>query len=267
MVFPRLLVFHRCFAAPRVVRGGPQHLRGGPDDRDSQPRCRRRRRCIQAGCWFQKIGAVNVRKSRWTPQNIRQVHGCSQSWSGYPLRGPRGDCAESALGAGRLILQMHRFLTADFLGQTFSALVQLQTLLLSVHLLGRPGCKTASDMLNDLYAPTVKSTRCGLLRQSASVELAIGCGIFAPRSCFGAYKMTPDAWQHLHKIYSGATLKCFCSAVRNAVHLAGASCIQVFCYGGKQLPRLGSQLQPHLLFCLLDGIALPVAACLAATLG
>ena len=85
VVFPRLriqvpeqpLVFHRCLAAPRVVRGGPQHLRGGPDDRDSQPRCRRRRRCIQAGCWFQKIGAVNVRKSRWTPQNIRQVHGQS----------------------------------------------------------------------------------------------------------------------------------------------------------------------------------------------
>ncbi|CAJ1457940.1 unnamed protein product, partial [Effrenium voratum] len=67
--------------------------------------------------------------------------------------------AESALGAGRLILQMHHFLTADLLGQTSSALVQLRTLLLSVHLLGRPGCKTASDMrgcrlkfmLNDLY--------------------------------------------------------------------------------------------------------------------
>ncbi|CAJ1414133.1 unnamed protein product, partial [Effrenium voratum] len=55
--------------------------------------------------------------------------------------------AESALGAGRLILQMHHFLTADLLGQTSSVLVQL------------PGCKTASDMrgyhlkfmLNDLY--------------------------------------------------------------------------------------------------------------------
>ena len=111
---------------------------------------------MRSGCWFQKIGAVNVRKSRWTPQNIRQVHGCSQSWSGHPLRGPR---AESALGAGRLILQMHRFLTADFLGQISSVLAQLRTLLLSVHLLGRPGCKTASDMrgyhlkfmLNDLY--------------------------------------------------------------------------------------------------------------------
>ena len=63
--------------------------------------------------------------------------------------------AESAWGAGRLILQMHHFLTADLLGQTSSVLVQL----LSVHLLGRPGCKTASDMrgyhlkfmLNDLY--------------------------------------------------------------------------------------------------------------------
>ncbi|CAJ1453282.1 unnamed protein product, partial [Effrenium voratum] len=67
--------------------------------------------------------------------------------------------AESALGAGRLILQTHHFLTADLLGQTSSVLAQLQTLLLSVHLLGRPGCKTASDMrgyrlkfmLNDLY--------------------------------------------------------------------------------------------------------------------
>ena len=67
--------------------------------------------------------------------------------------------AESALGAGRLILQMHHFLTADLLGQTSSVLAQLQTLLLSVHLLGRPGCKTASDMrgyrlkfmLNNLY--------------------------------------------------------------------------------------------------------------------
>ena len=36
--------------------------------------------------------------------------------------------AESALGAGRLILQMHHFLTADFLGQTSSVLVQLRTL-------------------------------------------------------------------------------------------------------------------------------------------
>ena len=32
----------------------------------------------------------------------------------------------------------------------------------------------------------VVSARCGVFRQSASVELAVGCGIFAPRSCFGA---------------------------------------------------------------------------------
>ena len=57
--------------------------------------------------------------------------------------------------------------------------------------------------LNDLYVfmacatcATVKSTCCGILRQSASVELAVGCGIFAPRSCFGApvlYAMSGDA--------------------------------------------------------------------------
>ena len=40
------------------------------------------------------VGAVED-AFRLAPQNIRQVHGCSQSWSGHPLRGPRGDCAET----------------------------------------------------------------------------------------------------------------------------------------------------------------------------
>ena len=101
--------------------------------------------------------------------------------------------AESALGAGRLILQMRRFLTADFLGQTSSVLVQLRTLLLSVHLLGRPGCKTASDMRgyhlkfmpNDLYVFMACAT-CANRQEPVVASLAVGCGIFAPRSCFGA---------------------------------------------------------------------------------